>query len=74
MKWLRMLYVRAVVRWATPAEIEAQKVSDKVVADVLRGFKKITGEHCRDCKAKIIASDDDAGVCINCGGRNRRAV
>ena len=29
-------------------------------------------EHCADCEAAIVADDDDAGVCIECGGRNRR--
>lgn len=27
---------------------------------------------CWDCGKPIIASDDDAHVCIQCGGRNRR--
>ena len=31
------------------------------------------GRICPDCYEPIIASDDDAGVCIQCGGRNRRA-
>jgi hypothetical protein len=30
-------------------------------------------EKCFDCGESIVASDDDAHVCINCGGRNRRA-
>jgi hypothetical protein len=28
---------------------------------------------CVQCRAYIVASDDDASVCIKCGGRNRRA-
>lgn len=28
---------------------------------------------CPDCKEPIVADDDDARVCIRCGGRNRRA-
>ena len=27
---------------------------------------------CADCKKDIYLHDDDAGVCIHCGGRNRR--
>lgn len=27
---------------------------------------------CPDCKEPIYADDDDARVCIQCGGRNRR--
>ena len=29
-------------------------------------------EHCPDCGKDIVADDDDACVCIQCGGRNRR--
>jgi hypothetical protein len=38
--------------------------------------KKLLAEkylHCAQCR-HIIESDDDAGVCIECGGRNKRAV
>lgn len=28
---------------------------------------------CPDCLQSIVAADDDAGVCIDCGGRNRLA-
>ena len=27
---------------------------------------------CADCREPIYADDDDAGVCIKCGGMNRR--
>ena len=29
-------------------------------------------EWCRDCDHCIVKSDDDAYICIECGGRNRR--
>lgn len=28
--------------------------------------------YCCDCGSAIVLSDDDAGLCIQCGGRNRR--
>ena len=31
-------------------------------------------QRCYDCKRYIVAEDDDAHVCIECGGRNRLAV
>lgn len=30
------------------------------------------GTLCFQCKKEIISDDDDAFVCISCGGRNRR--
>ena len=31
-------------------------------------------QRCYDCKRYIVSEDDDAQVCIECGGRNRLAV
>ena len=28
--------------------------------------------HCADCRKPIVETDDDAGVCVHCGGYNRR--
>lgn len=37
-----------------------------------RRQKQRRGTDCVDCGAAIVAADDDARVCIQCGGRNRR--
>lgn len=31
-------------------------------------------DQCRDCGNTIAAGDDDALICVQCGGRNRRAT
>ena len=31
-------------------------------------------QRCYDCKRYIVAEDDDAHVCVECGGRNRLVV
>lgn len=37
-----------------------------------RRQKQRRGTDCVDCGAAIIGADDEAMVCLQCGGRNRR--
>lgn len=34
--------------------------------------EELSASYCWDCKSQIYRDDDDASVCIDCGGRNRR--
>jgi len=67
--------MRLTVRWATPKEIAETEVTSEEVEKAMVRFHKKMDElsgTCFDC-GKRIKRDDDAMVCINCGGRNSRA-
>ena len=46
---------------------------DKTATEITKALlKKGVVVHCHDCGHEIYKYDDDAWVCIECGGRNRR--
>ncbi len=69
---LKRLVMRFTSRRATRAEIDAETVTEADIARGMAGMREFMRTHCPDCRKPIIRTDDDAGVCIQCGGRNRR--
>ena len=44
------------------------EMRDAELSDAIRNWP----HHCHDCEQPIYIKDNEAGVCIECGGMNRR--
>jgi len=53
----------------TDAKLKRQEESAK---KDLETWPKHLKDRCAQCQKRIVGKDDDAMVCIQCGGRNRR--